>query len=166
MTDRGAIISDCGLYRYRLHRRVTASDRIALFIMLNPSTADAEQDDATIRRCKGFTFALGCGVLQVVNLFAFRTKSPKELKAAAEPQGPLNNMHIGEAAAETVAGGGFIICAWGVHGGHLDRDRAVVGGLLSNGNQLYSLDETADGFPRHPLYLPSACRPLLYRGRP
>lgn len=163
MTDRGAVLSDCGLYRYRLHRRVTASDRIALFIMLNPSVADADQDDPTIRRCMGFTRALGCGMLEVVNLFAFRTKSPEVLKQASAPVGPDNDRHIHEAALETQLTGGFIVCAWGAHGKHLGRDRAVMRMLGAAGQETHSLDETKDGHPRHPLYLPSACNPMPYR---
>lgn len=149
MTDRGAILSDCGRYRYRLHRRVTASDRIALFIMLNPSTADAEQDDPTIRRCMGFARAMDCGVLVVVNLFAYRSKSPKILTAAPEPVGPENDEHINAAA----------------HGKHQGRDATIVGRLLLSGFDPVSLGETRDGSPRHPLYLSGSCKPLPYRGR-
>jgi hypothetical protein len=164
MSYRGAVLSECGLYRYRLHRRVTASDRIALFIMLNPSTADADQDDATIRRCMGFTRALGCGMLEVVNLFAFRTKSPKILMEAPTPIGPDNDRHIHEAALEAQLIGGFIICAWGAHGIHLGRGQQVCRRLTEDGFDLLSLDETRDGHPRHPLYLPNYCKPQPYRG--
>lgn len=159
-----AIISDCGLYRYRLERRVTASDRIALFIMLNPSTADAEKDDATIRRCRSFTLALRCGRLVVVNLFAFRTKSPKLLKAAAQPVGPENDRYINEAGTEAALSGGWVICAWGTHGVHLGRDAVVTRRLLLAGLAPHSLGETAGGMPRHPLYLPGRSAPLPYRG--
>lgn len=162
MTASGAILSDCGTYRYRLWRRVTASDRICLFIMLNPSTADAEQDDPTIRRCMGFARSLGCGVLQVANLFAFRSPSPKELKNHVAPVGPSNDRHISDAAIETDLSGGQIMCAWGTHGVHLNRDRMVV--ALLREHALLSLGETRDGHPRHPLYLRGDCKPLPFGG--
>lgn len=164
MTDSGAILSDCGQYRYRLHRRVTASVRIALFIMLNPSTADHEQDDPTIRRCIGFTQSLGCGMLEVVNLFAFRTKSPAVLKEAREPIGPDNDRHIHEACLETQLIGGTIICAWGTHGAYRGRGDAVCRRLTSEGFDLHSLEETQGGHPKHPLYIKGTAKPLPYRG--
>jgi hypothetical protein len=161
--DSGAVISDCGHYRYRLYRRVTASDRIALFVMLNPSTADAEQDDPTIRRCKGFARAMDCGRLVVVNLFAFRTKSPKLLMQAMQPIGPDNDRHINQCAQDAVMSGGRIVCAWGANGDYLGRDGVVLRRLLQAGCDPMSLGETAKGMPRHPLYLPHRCAPLPYR---
>ncbi len=160
MSERGAILSDDGRYRYRLHRRVTASDRIALFIMLNPSTADAERDDPTIRRCMGFARALDCGVLVVANLFAYRTKSPKVLLHAPEPIGPENDKYLGWSALDTQLSGGLIICAWGAHGKHLGRDGVVGRNLCAQGFELHSLAETSAGAPRHPLYLAGNCKPL------
>lgn len=166
MTSGGAVLSDCGLYRYRLHRRVTASDRIALFIMLNPSTADANNDDSTIRRCTSFARSFGCGLLEVVNLFAYRTKRPKILLSALVPViGPDNDRHIREAALETQLTGGSIICAWGAHGEHLGRGAAVCRMLTAEGFELLSLGETRDGHPRHPLYLRGDCKPLPYQVR-
>lgn len=164
VSDRGAVLSDCGLYRYRLHRRATASDRIALFIMLNPSTADAEQDDPTIRRCIGFARAMECGRLLVVNLFAFRATSPKVMLAAADPIGPDNDKHIDQCAQDSVMSGGRIICAWGAHGSHRGRGAVVLRRLLLAGCDPVSLGETAKGMPRHPLYLSGRCAPLPYRG--
>ncbi len=163
MSDRGAIFSDCGQYRYRLHRRVTASDRICMFIMLNPSTADALLDDPTIRRCVGFARAMDCGMLEVVNLFAFRATKPKDMLTAPDPIGPDNDKHINRCAQDAVMSGGRIVCAWGANGDHLARDKIVLRRLLLAGCDPQSLGETAKGMPRHPLYLPNRCAPLPYR---
>jgi hypothetical protein len=46
-------LSDCGTYRYELWRRWAEGPHV-LFVMLNPSTADAVTDDATIRKCIGY----------------------------------------------------------------------------------------------------------------
>ena len=82
------IISSCGQYRYRLERKL-GPGKTCLFIMLNPSTADAEIDDNTIRRCIGFTKAFGFGHLLVGNLFAFRATKPADLRNASEiPMAP------------------------------------------------------------------------------
>ncbi|MCH7984950.1 MAG: DUF1643 domain-containing protein, partial [Chloroflexi bacterium] len=52
VTDRPNIarFSGCHRYRYVLTREF-GGDSTCLFIMLNPSSADADQDDPTIRRC-------------------------------------------------------------------------------------------------------------------
>lgn len=160
-----AVISPCGLYRYRLGRRVTASDRVALFVMLNPSTADAEQDDPTIRRCIGFARSWGCGKLLVVNLFAFRATKPADMMAASDPIGPDNNRAILDAALDASLSGGPIICAWGAHGKFGDRDREVLAMLAALPAEPMSLGETAQNLPRHPLYLKGDCKPLPYSGR-
>jgi hypothetical protein len=83
-----AVISPCGRYRYRLERRFDHGPKVTTFIMLNPSTADAEHDDQTIRRCLGFARAWRCSKLVVVNLFAWRATAPAELKGVEDPVGP------------------------------------------------------------------------------
>jgi hypothetical protein len=112
--DRGATLSDCGRYRYRLWRR-WADGPTVLFVMLNPSTADADVDDPTIRRCIGFARSWGAGALEVVNLYAWRATQPAELKAAVGPVGEYpwqphvrhhinrNDVEIEEAAAAPIA---------------------------------------------------------------
>src|SRR5437588_2477108 len=89
-----AVFSPDGRYRYLLTRRLGRSRRVATFIMLNPSTADAINNDPTIRKCVGFARRWGCGLLQVVNLFALRATEPRVLRAAADPVGPENSRWI------------------------------------------------------------------------
>jgi hypothetical protein len=88
--DQNAVISACGKYRHVLIRQVSSDESTAVFIMLNPSTADAMTDEPTIRRCIGFARCRGCGQLLVLNLFAFRATDPADLKRAADPIGPEN----------------------------------------------------------------------------
>ncbi|WP_300747618.1 DUF1643 domain-containing protein [Pseudomonas sp.] len=143
-----------GPYRYLLSREWAAGPRIC-FIMLNPSTADASEDDPTIRRCIGFATALGAGAIDVVNLFALRATDPAELRKHAAPEGPENIVHIARAAS----GAEMVICAWGAHAFAKPRARVVLGVLASMSITPHCLRQTKDGHPAHPLYLPSSLRP-------
>ncbi len=152
----GALFDRTRRYRYRLWRRWGAG-RPVVFVMLNPSTADAERDDPTIRRCAGFARAWGFGGMTVVNLFALRATDPARLRRARDPVGRDNDHHI--AAAADVAS--LVVVAWGVHGALDRRDRAVL--ALLAGRRPRCLGTTRGGHPRHPLYLPSATRSRPFR---
>src|ERR1700680_305374 len=109
--ERDAVLSDCGVYRYLL-RRVWDRDKIrVLIVMLNPSTADAQVDDATIRSLFRLCRRLGYGSFEVVNLFAFRATDPDELFKATDPIGPLNERISGAAIVRC----DLTIVAWGTH---------------------------------------------------
>jgi hypothetical protein len=147
----GALFDPGGRYRYRLWRRWAAGRTVA-FVMLNPSTADADRDDPTIRRCAGFARAWGFGGMTVVNLFALRATDPARLRRARDPVGRDNDRHIAAAAADA----SMVLVAWGVHGALDGRDRTVL--ALLAGRQPRCLGVTRGGHPRHPLYLPAATR--------
>jgi hypothetical protein len=149
-----AMISACSKYRYQLYRR-WAKGKQALFVMLNPSTADATEDDPTIRRCIGFAKREGCGSLVVVNLFAFRATSPVKLLLADDPIGAENDGHIWAAMANA---DGPIIAAWGAHGVFMDRDKDFR--RLIDDKAIYCLGKTMRGQPKHPLYI-KADQPLI-----
>ena len=150
-TANGATISDCGHYRYALWRSIEVellgkTQGTVLFVMLNPSTADASADDPTLTRCRGFARRLGYERLLVGNLFAYRATDPRELVKAEDPIGPDNLFwlhRLGMLADD-------VIVAWGVPaiklGDHLDR----VLGALGRG-ELLALGTTANGQPKHPL---------------
>ena len=95
--DDSAVVSQCGAYRWHLTRLVDNNifqgGRL-LFVMLNPSTADAETDDPTLRRCIGYSRAWGYGGLAVVNLFGLRTTDPRELRRHADPVGRRNDDYV------------------------------------------------------------------------
>lgn len=156
----GANISLCGKYRYSLDRYWDSRDKV-LFVMLNPSTADGSEDDATIRRCIGFAKSWGYGGLYVVNLFAFRATKIKDLKAADDPVGPENEQYIKRACGLTSE----VICAWGVHGGFKGQDRAVMNWLKEAGTvHPRALKITKSGYPGHPLYLPKTSARVPFPG--
>lgn len=158
----GADISPCGRYRYRLWRTWDASVRPAVFVMLNPSTADGRDDDPTIRRCIGFARGWGAGGIVVVNLYAWRATDPKELAAArtagCDIQGPERDVHLRAAFAQTEG----IVAAWGAHALARDAVRGVLA-LVPDSARVECLGVTREGFPRHPLYLAAATPRELFK---
>jgi hypothetical protein len=148
-----------GPYRYRLWRTWDPSGPCLLWILLNPSLADAQTDDPTLRRCRAFSRAWGYGGLEIVNLFAYRTPYPDVLRQVADPVGPENDDYI-VTAAQRAAG---IVLAWGCHGRSRNRDSAVLA-LLARQYvpPLRCLGLTRAGCPRHPLYIRTDVNLMLF----
>lgn len=163
---RHALLSADEWYRYTLTRIWTANAPRALFVMLNPSTADGTEDDATVRRCMGYARAWNCGGIEVVNLFAWRATDPRELPECTDPIGPENDLWIRRAINDAVCTGAPIVCGWGNHGGLQDRDRAVLALIADCGGIPQCLQRNAGGHPAHPLYLAADLFPVAYEGRP
>lgn len=177
--DKGAHISKCGRYRYLLWREwrgthdpknwnwwdyedgkgdPVGQPKSCVFVMLNPSTADGNVDDPTIRRCVAFAKAWKYERLEVVNLFAYRATKPQELLGlhhSADPVGVDNQDHIERHTGRASAG--IVIAAWGHHGAHLQQDETVRGWIS---RPLHALGFTAQGHPRHPLYMPASASPV------
>lgn len=148
-------------YRFSLTRKVGEGDKRCCFIMLNPSTANATEDDPTVRRCIGFAKDLGYGVLEIVNLFAVRMTDSALLKNVREPIGLQNDGHVLLAAMSAARDGGIVICAWGALGGYLGRDAKVCNLLEDNNIPIHVLAMTkGDKQPRHPLYLKKTLKPI------
>ena len=147
---RGSI-SSCGPYRYRL-TRYWGPGKFMPFIMLNPSVADAEIDDPTIRRCMGFARREGAGGIVVGNIYAFRATKPEVLWKAADPFGPDNDEALAHIAIGAVADDMPIVCAWGAAA---QVSNVVTAKLFSHGARCVCLGKTKEGRPRHPLYVHS-----------
>jgi len=152
---KGAAISKLGYHRYSLWRIWDSNKAMVVFVLLNPSTADASQDDPTLRRCIGFAQSWGFGGLYVVNLFAFRATDPFEMKSAPNPVGPMCDKYI----MGCVGRSEMVVCGWGCHGSHLGRDREVLDMLKSP----YHLGLTKNGHPKHPLYLKRESTPTPFQ---
>jgi len=142
------------VYRYSLVRQWydefplwMASDPgpYAMFIGLNPSTADEVQNDPTVRRCIGYAKAWGYGALVMTNIFAYRSTDPKCMREVADPVGPDNDATLQGLAA----GAGIVVAAWGAHGTHRGRADQIKRMIP----KLHCLKLTKDGHPAHPLYL-------------
>lgn len=188
--EKGADISACGRYRWRLWREwrlhpapaqwdmwadengkpvvdgagtPILEPKACIFVMLNPSTADGEEDDPTIRRCVAFAKAWGYDRLEVLNLFAYRATDPQALLALNHDDDPVG-VHNSRAFNQVLIYGhpvGTIICAWGVHGAHLGQDETVLGWMEDRPR--YALGLTKDGHPKHPLYLRADAKPARFR---
>jgi hypothetical protein len=121
--------------------------------MVNPSTADATHDDATIRRVIGFTERLGGGWAIVGNKFAFRATDVNALKTATDPRGPENDAHL----EAIMAAAPVVIAAWGPLAKlppNLRRRWRTVAAIADKvGAKLMCLGTAQDGHPRHPLML-------------
>ena len=149
---RTALFSSCGRFRYRLGRRWGEGPTVA-FVLLNPSTADDERDDPTVRRCVDFARRLGFGGLEVVNLYAYVATDPADLRSAGYLVGPENDEHL----AAAVRCCENVVLAWGVHAGRLARSVEVLQLLRDVAVTPYCLRLTSSGHPEHPLRLPKSC---------
>ena len=148
-TAKTAIVSACGRYRYLLTRHWGGGSALP-FVMLNPSTADADLDDPTIRRCVGFAVREGCGGVEIANLYAWRATKPEELWPIADPYGPDNDAALAGVARRAVAAGMPVVCAWGAYGGRNNRPLVL---MQQTGAVFLCLGRTEGGQPRHPLYV-------------
>lgn len=151
-----AILSEDGIYRFWLRRTLppqlgSEADGTLTFIMLNPSMADAREDDPTIRRCIGFAASNRFTEIEVVNLFAYRATYPKDLLGALnrdiDVAGPGNDDFIRNAHRRSA----MTIVAWGANAPSW-RGAEVVD--MPGMGDLFCLGITREGSPRHPLYVP------------
>lgn len=146
--DKGAIISECGKYRYQLWRIWDANKPKVLFIMHNPSTADAYEDDPTIRRCIGFAKSWGYGGIYIGNLSPYRATNPKYLNGLSLcelfPEGTTNYVN------EMVTKCDMHVLAFGNHCFPFEFQSTLISPV-----QWHYLNLTKSGNPSHPLYLKS-----------
>ena len=160
MSERSsAVISGDDKYRYRLDRWWGPGPRL-VWVMLNPSTADASKDDPTIRRVRRFTEREGFDGFTVVNLFAYRATDPRALRSItfAEAVGPDNEKHLTELLGNRYrcepGDAPMVVAAWGSppfpSGGVWIAQTAYV---ADGAAPTRCLGVTAHGHPRHPLYV-------------
>lgn len=148
---KDAILSADNVYRYRLERIWDEDKPKVLFIMLNPSTADALEDDATIGKIVKFADRWGYGGVYVANLYAFRSRYPKDLKTTSDPIGPENREHIQSLLGSVDR----VFYAWG-------NDEKEPPWLRELVKDPFCIALSTKGIPRHPLYLKDDSEPFLY----
>lgn len=145
-------------YRYTLTRRWDETLGVVNFLMLNPSTADTNKLDNTLRRVRGFSQRWGYGGFVITNLFAYRSRDRMVLRVVEDPVGPDNDAHILEQAQQAEK----VICAWGADGVLHRRNEVVAAMLGNNGVPMYCIRETKGHHPEHPLFLPSELTPKAW----
>lgn len=180
LTFGGAHLSEDRKHRYLLWRPTGASGgKVCTFVMLNPSTADERENDATVRRCVNYARGWGYSTLKIVNLWSYRATHPADLKRMVEQAGVehvtrivhgqsgggvdsanINHVRLACAGQRTL-----VVCAWGTHGSFLGRDSYVTSVLQSEGVQLHALAFTKDGAPKHPVRLRKDLQPLPWAPR-
>jgi len=156
-----AVISPCGRYRYTLRRDIDGvqkSRNPIVFVGVNPSTADADTDDATIRKLKGFCQRFGVGEFVIVNLFSYRATDVRELALCSDTKGPDHDYYVRSAFGQA----GCIVPMWGDQTklplalrGEIDRMTKLI---KSMGVPVYAFGRTKLGDPMHPLMLPYSTR--------
>lgn len=152
LTYSNAIMSADGRFRYYLVRRWKTLGPNICFIMLNPSSANQQDNDPTINRCMDFSRRWGYSGLVVVNAFAFRSTNPARLKNEILYVGAMNDYFI----SDTIRSSDKTVCAWGTHE-IVEKRAKKIGDLLDReglSDKLYCLGLTSNGSPRHPLYVP------------
>ena len=120
---------------------------------MNPSTADASVDDATVRKWRGFVQRWGGSRFIVGNVFAYRATDVNELATAVDPFGDLIGDHITDIITEA----DILVPCWGNTSKVPPSLRYAFGelmdALLSSGKPVKCFGLTASGDPRHPLML-------------
>lgn len=160
-TSKSAILSDCGQYRYLLQRTWDLALPRLCAIGLNPSTAEGELDDATVRVLVGRAQRMYMGGLDLVNLFALRATRPRDMMANLFPVSANYEPHRNfNTMAEVVSQAGFVLVCWGTHGSHRNKANHVLAALQSSRVIVHALRLNADGSPSHPLRISYDTRPF------
>jgi hypothetical protein len=151
-----AVFSPCKTWRYRLTRSWNEGRGACLWIMLNPSTADASRVDPTVRRAMSFAMDWGFQHGWVANVFAIRATDPDHLYRHPDPIGPDNDRTLQDMASQADR----VMLAWGNHALHGDRFQAVLGMIAPWKAKTMHVGLNKSGMPKHPLYVRGDITPL------
>ncbi len=150
---KNAILSQDRKHRYMLSRIWDENTGAVVFIGLNPSTADENNDDRTIKKCIKYAKDWGYGGIYMINLFSFRATNPNKMLSALNPTNDENDKYI----EKYINIGKKVICAWGNDGSFQDRNNDITNKF----KDLYCLKLNQTGQPAHPLYLEDNLKPKL-----
>ncbi len=164
---KSATLSACGRYRYELERWWAVGGLCVLFVMLNPSTGDADVGDPTIARCIAFAKAWGFNGMRIVNLCTFRTPSPKEMYdfmqvEQSRQQRQRDLVKLASAAGKQDVG--IVVCAWGKVRPAMKEHEMQAFVALRRRRITYAIKLNNDGSPAHPLYQRGDSQYIRYEG--
>lgn len=146
-----AVFSGDRRYRHMLRRRWSDGPLVG-FIALNPSTAGEGSEDSTSRQFKGFAKRWGYGGYTATNLYDVISTDPKRLAWLPDPISAVNGFYLDWLASVH----DVIVFAWGRNADPV-RAREVASRVWRQcdrrGGTVAALGWTANGQPRHPLYL-------------
>ncbi len=149
--NKGAEFSQCERYRYALWRIWDKKGPFVLFLMLNPSTADAVKDDPTISKCQAYARAWGYGGVYIGNIYGYRSTDPKMLEFVDDPVGPDNDKWLSVMSGMC----DLRVAGWGNN--ILSQKRAE--SVRRIVQDLKCLEKSKSGNPKHPLYLRKNLKP-------
>ena len=160
-----AILSPCGLFRYSLARQVAPlpvllpdeahalRGKTLAFFGVNPSTADAAVNDATVVKLIGFCKRWGVSRFLLGNAFAYRATDVRELAKVDDPFGD----DIGEHVTDLIEAADVLVPMWGDTGKVPPKLRFAFDVLLEklqdSGKPVLCFGHTKAGDPKHPLML-------------
>ena len=152
--EMSAKLSKCKAYRYKLSRDINSpGDRVIAYFGVNPSTADENIDDPTVRKWRGITERNNGNKFIVGNVFAYRSTDVRELTNVQDPVGSEDQKHILDVINEA----DILVPCWGSRKKlpkelwvNLDNFMAL---LLQSGKPVFCFGKTVSGDPKHPLML-------------
>lgn len=152
--SKGAHFSESKKYRYKLWRIWDNTKPLVMFIGLNPSTADASDDDPTVESVTRIALHNGYGGFYMMNLFPLVSTDPKAvLEFEKEEFGhnafdKENARHLNEVRHECED----VVFAWGNFKvvRTLGRDQKT----MEYFKDAKAIGHNKNGSPKHALYQP------------
>jgi hypothetical protein len=147
----GAEFSSDRKHRFVLWRIWDTHKPKIMFICLNPSTANEDKNDPTIRRVVNFAKNMGYGGVYMTNLYSYVSTDPNKLITSDSKENEIWLKQISQ-RCET------IVFAWGA----FKESKFQGAKIIKMFPKAYALKINKDGSPRHPLYVPTNTELIRY----
>lgn len=155
--SNGADFSNCRKYRYALWRIWDEAKPLAMFIGLNPSTANESDNDPTVKSVGRICKHNGYGGFYMMNCFPYISTDPAKLKDGLTLDTNTKNIEklkeIGYACKD-------VVFAWGSFKEVDEYTSGLLAYLFPNAKALYI---NQNGSPKHPLYCKSESTLIAFR---
>ena len=158
-----AVFDKDRVYRYTLKRDFQCGNGACIFICLNPSTADENTDDNTVRRAMNYAKDWGYRSFYMGNLYAYRSTDRRKMKTQGHKAvGDYNQTWLKELVKFGNQDGNIVVAAWGSDGDVFGGASWILDYVKQSGYKMYYLRLNKGGEPAHPLYLPKTLTPVLW----